>query len=144
MEVTFDKASLYQGVHAVAGALNQRAPRPSLQCIHLEAEGGEVVVSATDMQIAIRYTVTPKKIKTSGAALVHRGREVVIPLGRSGARGLSGAARVRQGIRRPCRRGCGYACSADCLCDRTGAGKVRDKRRVCLRGWQHCVSLHHG
>ncbi|MHC4202606.1 MAG: DNA polymerase III subunit beta, partial [Planctomycetota bacterium] len=71
MEATFDRSSLYQGVHAVSGALNQRAPRPSLQCIHLEAEAGEVIVSATDLQIAIRYTVTPKKIKKGGMALVH-------------------------------------------------------------------------
>ena len=71
MEAIFERSSLYQGVHAVSGALNQRAPRPSLQCIHLEAEGGEVIVSATDLQIAIRYTVTPKKITKGGTALVH-------------------------------------------------------------------------
>jgi DNA polymerase-3 subunit beta len=71
MEVTFERSSLYQAVHAISGALNQRAPKPVLQCIHLEAKQAEVVVSATDLQIAMRYTAPAKKIAKGGTALVH-------------------------------------------------------------------------
>lgn len=71
MEVVFDRMRLYEAVHAVSGALNQRAPRPALQCIHMETRKGEVVISATDLHIAIRYTVVAKETVKGGTLLMH-------------------------------------------------------------------------
>lgn len=72
MEVVFERESLYHAVHAVSGALNQRAPRQALECIHLvTTSDGEVIISATDLYIAIRCAASPKKIVNGGTALMH-------------------------------------------------------------------------
>ena len=74
MEAIFERAELYEAVHAVSGALNVRAPRPALQCIHFSATKGSVVVSATDLRIAIRRNLSPKKVLKKGDAAVQGSR----------------------------------------------------------------------
>lgn len=71
MEVVFEKQSFCWAVQTVSGALNQRAPKPALQSIHLETRKGKVVVSATDLRIAIRCTIGAKKVVKAGTSLVH-------------------------------------------------------------------------
>lgn len=71
MKISFTRDSLYQAVHAVSGALQEKTPRPALQCIHFEAKGNTVVLSATDLRIAIRRTVEAKDVKSPGTGLIH-------------------------------------------------------------------------
>jgi DNA polymerase-3 subunit beta len=72
MQVTFESSDLYEAVHAVSGVVPQRTPRPALQCIHMQTRrGSEVVLSATDLQMAIRRSVKAKKIGTRGEGLIH-------------------------------------------------------------------------
>jgi DNA polymerase-3 subunit beta len=70
MEAVFERDSLYAAVHTVSAAISLRSPRPVLQCVHLETRGEEIVLSATDLQIAIRYAVTPKELRSGGNGLV--------------------------------------------------------------------------
>ena len=70
MEMLFERDALYEAIHAVSGAISGRSPRPALQCIHVVAAEGKVVFSATDLNIAIRRSVIPKKLKSEGTGLV--------------------------------------------------------------------------
>ncbi|MHC4248015.1 MAG: DNA polymerase III subunit beta [Planctomycetota bacterium] len=74
MEAIFERAALYEAVHAVSGALNVRAPRPALQCVHFAATKDAVVVSATDLRIAIRRHLSAKKVVSEGDAAVQGSR----------------------------------------------------------------------
>jgi len=74
MEAVFERAALYEAVHAVSGALNVRAPRPALQCVHFSATKDAVVVSATDLRIAIRRRLSAKKVVSEGDAAVQGSR----------------------------------------------------------------------
>jgi len=71
MEAIFDRTTIYEAVHAVSGALNTRAPRPALQCIHFSVTKKEAVVSATDLRIAIRRRLAANKVPQEGVAAVH-------------------------------------------------------------------------
>jgi len=70
MEAIFDRTALYEAVHAVSAALNVRAPRPALQCIHFSVKKKESIISATDLRIAIRRRLSAKKVSGEGAAAV--------------------------------------------------------------------------
>ncbi len=74
MEAIFKRPELYEAVHIVSGALDVRAPRPALQCIHFSARKGVVVLSATDLRIAIRHSITAKKLIHDGDAAVQGSR----------------------------------------------------------------------
>jgi len=74
MEAIFDRTALYEAVHAVSGALNIRAPRPALQCIHFSVTKKETVISATDLRIAIRRRLAAKKVTHEGTAAVQGAR----------------------------------------------------------------------
>ena len=70
MEATFDRTALYEAVHAASAALNVRAPRAALQCIHFSVTKKETTVSATDLRIAIRRRLAAKKVTREGVAAV--------------------------------------------------------------------------
>jgi len=74
MEAYFNRATLYNAVQTVSGALNVRAPRPSLQCVHFSAKKKEVLASATDLRIAIRQSISPNKVVREGDAAVQGAR----------------------------------------------------------------------
>jgi DNA polymerase-3 subunit beta len=71
MEITFARDALYEAVHAVSGALQEKTPRPALQCIHFDVKSDAVTLSATDLRIAIRRTIEPKSVSETGTGLVH-------------------------------------------------------------------------
>jgi DNA polymerase-3 subunit beta len=78
MEASFDRATLYEAVHAVSGALDTRSPRPALQCIHFSVTKKVVVISATNLRIAIRRTLSAKKVVSEGDAAVQGSRLVAL------------------------------------------------------------------
>ncbi len=70
MEMTFERDVLCSAIHAVSAAISTRSPRPALQCVHVETRGEDVVFSATDLSVAIRQRVTPKKLTSKGKGLI--------------------------------------------------------------------------
>jgi DNA polymerase-3 subunit beta len=71
VEITFARDVLYNAVHAVSIALQEKTPRPALQCIHFEVKGTKVTLSATDLTVAVRTTVEALRVSGDGVALIH-------------------------------------------------------------------------
>lgn len=71
MQVTIERNKLLEAVQAVASALQERTPKPVLQSMHVDVSEQAATVSATDLQIAIRYTVEARRASASGQGLVH-------------------------------------------------------------------------
>lgn len=75
MKVICDRAALLSAINAVSRAVPSRSPRPQLQCIKLSAVkpakgGGELVVSGTDLEVAIRLSISQVEVNTPGEALI--------------------------------------------------------------------------
>lgn len=70
MEAIFDRAPLCAAIHSVSAAISTRSPRPVLQCVHVETRNGDIIFSATDLNIAVRCSVTPKELKSAGKGLI--------------------------------------------------------------------------
>ncbi|MDX2018025.1 MAG: DNA polymerase III subunit beta [Planctomycetota bacterium] len=74
MKVICDRAALLNGINLVSGAVAARTPKPQLQCIKLSATAGkaghELVLAATDAEIAIRLRLATVDVKAAGEALI--------------------------------------------------------------------------
>lgn len=72
MQIKFKLENLYKAVQIVSSALNQRAPKPALQCIHIEPfEDDKVIISATDLSIAIRCITEIENTNIKKPVLIH-------------------------------------------------------------------------
>jgi DNA polymerase-3 subunit beta len=74
MKVICDRAALLNGINLVSGAVAARTPKPQLQCIKLSATAGkgghELVLAATDAEIAIRLRLSTVDVKAPGETLI--------------------------------------------------------------------------
>jgi len=70
MNVIFKKDLLVDALQKVAPALPRSSPRPALACIHIETAGNDVVLSATDLTVAVRCRVEAKEVRSSGSGLI--------------------------------------------------------------------------
>src|SRR3977135_1122891 len=69
MEFTVSKADLVRELTLSQGVGEQKAPIPILSNILLEAKGGRVILTATDLELGIRCSC-PAKVKKEGAGTV--------------------------------------------------------------------------
>lgn len=74
LHLTLDRKSVYKAIKGASAALNANHPRQALQCLHLEAKGKTLTVTATDGNLTIRRTAPIEKNTKAGAALVHGAR----------------------------------------------------------------------
>lgn len=74
MKVLCGRETLREALSAIATALPTRTTKPVLEAVLLEAEGQTLSLTATDMEVAIRYTLTDVQVTTPGSCLV-RARE---------------------------------------------------------------------
>ncbi len=69
MDFFVEKSDLFKELNFVRSAVEKRATIPVLSHFLLEADGFELKISATDLEIAAR-TTCPAKVKTKGSAVV--------------------------------------------------------------------------
>ena len=74
MKIHCDRARFLEAFQIVASVAPSRSPKVVLQNVKLEVEGDYVILSATDMEVGIRYAVDGIEVETPGAALLPVGR----------------------------------------------------------------------
>lgn len=74
MKVICDRSALLDAINTVSGAVAARSPRVQLSCIHLHAGKsggvGELTLSATDAEIALRLKLSQVDVSEPGDALI--------------------------------------------------------------------------
>jgi DNA polymerase-3 subunit beta len=70
MKIHCDRARFLEAFQIVASVAPSRSPKVVLQNVKLEVEGDHVILSATDMEVGIRYVVDGIEVETPGAALL--------------------------------------------------------------------------
>lgn len=74
MKVICDRAALLDAVRLVAPVASGRSPKPHYACVHLAARkpkaGGELTLSATDGEMAVRLTTSSVDIAIPGEGLI--------------------------------------------------------------------------
>ncbi|HYF14517.1 MAG TPA: DNA polymerase III subunit beta [Phycisphaerales bacterium] len=74
MKVICDRAALLEAINLVSGAVAQRSPRPQLGCVRLTASkasgAGDLTLSATDAEVALKLTMTQVDVQKTGEALI--------------------------------------------------------------------------
>jgi DNA polymerase III subunit beta len=69
MDVSVEKSELLKELNFVRSAIERRSAIPILSHFLLEAEGFELKITATDLEIAAR-TTCPAKVRTKGTAVI--------------------------------------------------------------------------
>src|SRR5688572_7512473 len=70
MKVICNRGALLDALSVAGNVVASRTPKPALQCVKLAAEGNELTVSATDLEVAIRYRDNQVEITEPGEILV--------------------------------------------------------------------------
>ena len=70
MKVICNRGALLEGLTVAGSVVAARTPKPVLQCVKLSAEGNELTISATDLEVAIRYRDSQVEISQPGEILV--------------------------------------------------------------------------
>lgn len=70
MKVICNRGALLEALLVTGNVVAARTPKPALQCVKLSAEGSELTVSATDLEVAIRYRDTQVEVSEAGDVLV--------------------------------------------------------------------------
>lgn len=70
MKISCDREQLLQAFQTVASVAPSRSPKPILQNVKLEAGEAGVILSATDLEVGIRYAVEGIDIQSPGVAIL--------------------------------------------------------------------------
>jgi DNA polymerase III subunit beta len=70
MKVICNRGALLDALTVAGNVVAARTPKPALQCVKLSAENNELTVSATDLEVAIRYRDSHVEIGQPGEILV--------------------------------------------------------------------------
>src|SRR5271154_1759557 len=70
MKITCNRGALLEALSVTGNVVATRTPKPVLQCLKLTAGDDRLVVSATDLEVAIRFSDTQVQIEKPGEALV--------------------------------------------------------------------------
>ncbi|MEI7767367.1 MAG: DNA polymerase III subunit beta [Phycisphaerae bacterium] len=71
MKIIVNRVALLQALQMAASIAQPRTPKPVLGCVKLAAVGKELIVTATDMELALQYAITQVDIKAPGMALLN-------------------------------------------------------------------------
>jgi len=78
MKVLVNRAALVEALNLAGSVVLQRTPKPVLTCVKLIANkdkgGNTLTIVATDMELALQYTMTQVDIATAGVALIPAGK----------------------------------------------------------------------
>jgi DNA polymerase-3 subunit beta len=70
MKITCNRGALLDALSVTGNVVAARTPKPVLQCLKLTAGDDRLVVSATDLEVAIRFADTQVQIEKPGEALL--------------------------------------------------------------------------
>ncbi len=70
MKVICNRGVLLEALTVVGSVVAARTPKPVLQCVKLSAVGNELTLSATDLEVAVRYRDNQVEVHTPGDILV--------------------------------------------------------------------------
>jgi DNA polymerase-3 subunit beta len=74
MKVICDRGALMDAINLVSGAVAARSPKPQLGCVKLVASksggAGELTLSATDAEIALRLSISQVDVQKAGEVLI--------------------------------------------------------------------------
>src|SRR5436309_4891604 len=70
MKVICNRGALLEALTVAGSVAAARTPKPILQCVKLHASGNELTVSATDLEVAIRYRDSQVEVTQPGEMLV--------------------------------------------------------------------------
>jgi DNA polymerase-3 subunit beta len=70
MKITCNRGALLEALSVTGNVVAARTPKPVLQCLKLTAGDDRLVVSATDLEVAIRFADTQVQIERPGEALL--------------------------------------------------------------------------
>jgi DNA polymerase-3 subunit beta len=77
MKISCDREQLLQAFQTVGAVAPTRSPKPILQNVKLDVAGGEAALTATDLEVGIRHSVTGVDVQAAGS--------VVLPVSRFGS-----------------------------------------------------------
>ncbi|MGH7178052.1 MAG: DNA polymerase III subunit beta [Tepidisphaeraceae bacterium] len=70
MKVICNRGALHAALNLAGTAVAARTPKPVLQCVRFTAEDDRITVSATDLEVSIRYTDSQVQIERAGDVLM--------------------------------------------------------------------------
>jgi DNA polymerase-3 subunit beta len=70
MNVRFNRSEMAEALSVVRTVAAARTPKEVLKCVHLEAHSDFLMLSATDLEVGIRFAVHQVEVNTTGETLV--------------------------------------------------------------------------
>lgn len=70
MKVICNRGALLDALMITSTVITARTPKPVLQCVRLAAEGNELTIGATDLEVSIRYNNVQVEVSEPGVVLV--------------------------------------------------------------------------
>jgi DNA polymerase-3 subunit beta len=70
MKVICNRGALLEALNVVGNVVAARTPKPVLQCLKLSVADGNLTVTGTDLEVAVRYTDSQVQIEQEGETLI--------------------------------------------------------------------------
>lgn len=70
MKLRFDRHEMADALRAICGVAALRTPKDVLKCVRLDAKADVLLLSATDLELGLRYAVTQVEVDEPGETLV--------------------------------------------------------------------------
>ncbi len=70
MKLRFNRQEMAEALSAVSSVAGVRTPKEILRCVHVEARSDVVLLSATDLELSLRYAVTQVEVEEPGDTVV--------------------------------------------------------------------------
>jgi DNA polymerase-3 subunit beta len=70
MKVICNRGALLEALGVVGQAVQSRTPKPVLQCVKLDAEKDGMTLTATNLELAVRYRDSQVEVKEAGTVLL--------------------------------------------------------------------------
>lgn len=70
MKLRFNRTEMAEALRAICAVAATRTTKPVLRCVRLEAKGDVLLLSATDLEVALRFAVTQVEVGKAGETLV--------------------------------------------------------------------------
>src|SRR5437763_10591872 len=70
MKLICNRGALLEALMVAGNVVAARTPKPVLQCVKLSASDDRLVISATDLEVAIRYSDNQVQIEKAGEILL--------------------------------------------------------------------------
>src|SRR6266480_4636479 len=70
MKVICNRGALHEALMVAGNVVAARTPKPVLQCVKLSAKDDRLTISATDLEVAIRYSDNQVQIEKAGEILL--------------------------------------------------------------------------